>query len=164
LRVFLTQPATPPGHAGPHPAVRRIKLGPYDQRRKPELGKVGIRQSKGQGGRVWDAPRAMRTAGSLRCQVLAHIPFAKFAKSLRPRLAASVISPLRFADPSPPSSWVEGLHLQAVEHVRHTTRRPPVRAASLSPYAVVVITALAFLPPSWGPRRWSSASRNPDRP
>src|SRR6185437_16732806 len=35
------------------------------------------------------------------------------------------------------------------------TRRPPVRAASLSPYAVVVITALAFLPPSWGPRRWS---------
>src|ERR1700675_3270709 len=44
--------------------------------------------------------------------------------SFRPRLAASVISPLRFANPSPPSGWVEDLHLQAVEHARHTHKSP----------------------------------------
>jgi hypothetical protein len=35
--------------------------------------------------------------------------------SFRPRLAASVISPLRFANPSSPSDWVEDFHLHAVE-------------------------------------------------
>ena len=39
--------------------------------------------------------------------------------SFRPRLAAT---PLRFANPSPPSGWVEDFHLQAVEHARHTTK------------------------------------------
>src|SRR5207302_10548983 len=29
-------------HAGPHTAVRRVQLGPDDQRRKPERGKVGV--------------------------------------------------------------------------------------------------------------------------
>ena len=38
---------------------------------------------------------------------------------LRPRLAAT---PLRFANPSPPSGWIEDLHLQAVSHARHTKR------------------------------------------
>jgi tetratricopeptide (TPR) repeat protein len=37
--------------------------------------------------------------------------------SFRPRLAAA---PLRFANPSPPSGWVEDFHLQAVKHARHT--------------------------------------------
>jgi hypothetical protein len=27
---------------------------------------------------------------------------------------------LRFANPSPPSGWVEDFHLQTVEHARHT--------------------------------------------
>jgi hypothetical protein len=27
---------------------------------------------------------------------------------------------LRFANPSPPSGWIKDLHLQAVEHARHT--------------------------------------------
>jgi len=31
------------------------------------------------------------------------------------------MTPLRFAHPSPPSGWVEDLHLLAVEHARHTT-------------------------------------------
>src|SRR6184192_4359165 len=31
--------------------------------------------------------------------------------------------PLRLANPSPPSGWVEDLHLLAVEHARHTTKR-----------------------------------------
>src|ERR1700730_5800424 len=43
-------PATPPGHAGPHPAVRRIKLGPYDHGRKSELGKVGLGKAMVKGG------------------------------------------------------------------------------------------------------------------
>ena len=30
------------------------------------------------------------------------------------------MTPLRFANPSPPSGWVEDFHLQAVEHARHT--------------------------------------------
>jgi hypothetical protein len=29
---------------------------------------------------------------------------------------------LRFANPSPPSGWVEDLHLQAAEHARHTEK------------------------------------------
>jgi hypothetical protein len=40
--------------------------------------------------------------------------------SFRPRLATT---PLRFANPSPPSGWVEDLHLQAVKHARHTRSR-----------------------------------------
>lgn len=39
--------------------------------------------------------------------------------SFRPRLATT---PLCFANPSPPSGWVEDFHLQAVEHARHTDR------------------------------------------
>jgi hypothetical protein len=38
--------------------------------------------------------------------------------SFRPRLAAT---PLRFANPSPPSGWVEDFHFQTAEHARHTT-------------------------------------------
>jgi hypothetical protein len=30
------------------------------------------------------------------------------------------VTPLRFANPSPPSGWVGDLHPQAVEHARHT--------------------------------------------
>ena len=33
--------------------------------------------------------------------------------------------PLRFANPSPPSGWIEDFHLQAVVHTRHTTKTPP---------------------------------------
>src|SRR4051812_45645854 len=44
--------------------------------------------------------------------------------SFRPRLAAT---PLRFANPSPPSGWVEDLHLQAAGHARHTRKGPARR-------------------------------------
>jgi two-component sensor histidine kinase len=33
---------------------------------------------------------------------------------------------LRFANPSPPSGWIEDFHLQAVDHARHTTGGPAV--------------------------------------
>src|ERR1700757_1151330 len=55
--------------------------------------------------------------------VLVHRLASLLHVSFRPRLAASVISPLRFANPSPPSGWVEDLHLQAVEHARHTHKK-----------------------------------------
>src|SRR5215472_12177562 len=54
--------------------------------------------------------------------VLVHRLATLLRASFRPRLAASVISPLRFANPSPPSGWVEDLHLQVVEHARHTKK------------------------------------------
>jgi hypothetical protein len=31
---------------------------------------------------------------------------------------------LRFTNPSPSSGWVEDLHLQAVDHARHTNKKP----------------------------------------
>ena len=34
-------------------------------------------------------------------------------------------TPLRFANPSPPSGWVEDFHLQAVKHARHTMKMAP---------------------------------------
>jgi hypothetical protein len=34
------------------------------------------------------------------------------------------MTPLGFADPSPPSGWVEDFHLQAVVHARHTKSNP----------------------------------------
>jgi hypothetical protein len=38
------------------------------------------------------------------------------------RLAASVVSPLRFANPSSPSGWVEDFHLPAIEHAGHAKK------------------------------------------
>jgi hypothetical protein len=49
--------------------------------------------------------------------VLVHRLVHLLHASFRPRLAAT---PLRFANPSPPSGWVEDLHLLAVKHVRRT--------------------------------------------
>ncbi|MFY9957957.1 hypothetical protein, partial [Bradyrhizobium sp.] len=34
------------------------------------------------------------------------------------------VTPLRFANPSPPSGWVKDFHLQAVDHARHTRKWP----------------------------------------
>jgi hypothetical protein len=57
--------------------------------------------------------------------------------SFRPRLATT---PLRFAITSPPSGCEEDLHLQAIEHARHTTmarmRRVEEPAVFWQPQAV----------------------------
>ena len=47
--------------------------------------------------------------------------------SFRPRLTTT---PLRFANPSPPSGWVEDFHLQAAEHARHTEKSGAKNSAS----------------------------------
>ena len=61
--------------------------------------------------------------GRPRYPVLVHRAAALLHASFRPRLATT---PLRFANPSPPSGWIEDSHLQAVVHARHTTKRPGV--------------------------------------
>src|SRR5665647_3838294 len=60
--------------------------------------------------------------GRPRYPVLVHRAAALLHASFRPRLATT---PLRFANPSPPSGWIEDSHLQAVVHARHTTQKSP---------------------------------------
>jgi hypothetical protein len=57
--------------------------------------------------------------GRPRYPVLVHRAAALLHASFRPHLAAT---PLRFANPSPPSGWVKDFHLQAVDHARHTSK------------------------------------------
>ena len=65
--------------------------------------------------------------GRPRYPVLVHRAAALLHASFRPRLA---MTPLRFANPSPPSGWIEDFHLQAVDHARHTEESPGVAGAS----------------------------------
>src|SRR5881275_1533059 len=53
--------------------------------------------------------------GRPRYPVLVHRAAALLRASFRLRLATT---PLRFANPSPPSGWIEDFHLQAVVHAR----------------------------------------------
>ena len=55
--------------------------------------------------------------GRPRYPVFVHRAASLLHASFRPHLA---VTPLRFANPSPPSGWVKDLHLQAVDHARHT--------------------------------------------
>jgi len=59
--------------------------------------------------------------------VLVHRLACLLHASFRPRLAAT---PLRFANPSPPSGWVEDFHLQVIEHARQTKERPRAHPAA----------------------------------
>jgi hypothetical protein len=59
--------------------------------------------------------------GRPRYPVFVHRAAALLHASFRPHLA---MMPLRFANPSPPSGWIEDFHLQAVGHARHTTKTP----------------------------------------
>ena len=59
--------------------------------------------------------------GRPRYPVLVHRAATLLHAFFRPHLA---MMPLRFANPSPPSGWIEDFHLQAVVHTRHTTRGP----------------------------------------
>jgi hypothetical protein len=66
--------------------------------------------------------------GRPRYPVLVHRAAVLLHASFRPRLATT---PLRFANPSPPSGWVKDFHLQAVDHARHTQKRGDPKAAPL---------------------------------
>ena len=56
--------------------------------------------------------------GRPRYPVFVHRAAALLHAFFRPHLA---VTPLRFANPSPSSGWIEDFHLQAVDHARHTT-------------------------------------------
>jgi hypothetical protein len=68
--------------------------------------------------------------GRPRYPVLVHRAATLLHASFRPRLATT---PLRFANPSPPSGWIEDFHLQAVDHARHTTKQGPGIRRGLAP-------------------------------
>src|ERR1700722_4958673 len=70
--------------------------------------------------------------GRPRYPIFVHRAAALLRASFRPRLATT---PLRFANPSPPSGWMEDFHLQAVDHARHTEKTPPKRGPITSPIA-----------------------------
>ncbi|TWI60432.1 hypothetical protein IQ16_07550, partial [Bradyrhizobium huanghuaihaiense] len=57
--------------------------------------------------------------GRPRYPVFVHRAAALLHAFFRPHLT---MTPLRFANPSPPSGWIEDFHLQAVAHTRHTTK------------------------------------------
>ncbi|MGY4198886.1 hypothetical protein ACVIM9_008227 [Bradyrhizobium sp. USDA 4520] len=60
--------------------------------------------------------------GRPRYPVFVHRAAALLHASFRPHLA---MTPLRFANPSPSSGWIEDFHLQAAGHARHTQFSPP---------------------------------------
>src|SRR5436305_11698717 len=57
--------------------------------------------------------------GRPRYPVFVHRAAALLHAVFRPHLA---MTPLRFANPSPSSGWIEDSHLQAVVHTRHTSK------------------------------------------
>jgi len=74
-----------------------------------DLDGYGLRSS-------WPARPAWAASYSVSVRQVAALLHA----SSGPHLA---VTPLRFANTSPPSGCVEDLHLQVVEHVRHTTEQ-----------------------------------------
>jgi hypothetical protein len=76
--------------------------------------------------------------GRPRYPVLVHQAAALLHASFRPRLTAT---PLRFANPSPPSGWIEDFHLQAVAQARHTKKRNSYREFRL-PVGTKKVTSL----------------------
>ena len=98
--------------------------------------------------------------GRPRYPVFVHRAAALLHASFRPHLA---VTPLRFANPSPPSGWIEDFHLQAVDHARHTTKSPRLHEGfeyiqhAYSSFSTS--RALSFAPPTafWAlPFNWSA--------
>src|ERR1700693_4190713 len=73
--------------------------------------------------------------GRPRYPVLVHRAAILLHASFRPRLAAT---PLPFANPSPPSGWIEDLHLQAEDHARHTNVHARDKRGHVDAYAGLV--------------------------
>src|SRR5438132_3566561 len=107
--------------------------------------------------------RPARPAGSASYPVSVRQAAGLLHASSIPRLAAT---PLRFANPSPPSGWIKDLHLQAVEHARHTDRGregfglPSLRTVR----AVLPHTALRLLVSSSGVSRVISGRGKGEQP
>ena len=89
--------------------------------------------------------------GRPRYPVLVHRAAALLRASFRLRLATT---PLRFANPSPPSGWIEDFHLQAVVHARHTRKRPRWRSPGPHVFWEEILSA--------GQKRCPAAPRSAD--
>jgi hypothetical protein len=101
--------------------------------------------------------------GRPRYPVLVHRAVALLHASFRPHLA---VTPLRFANPSPSSGWIEDFHLQAVDHARHTTKTPPCGGVRRSEFGGESRLALRWIKPRFWPRRRrvrAGHSRDPTR-
>jgi hypothetical protein len=70
---------------------------------------------------MWTSRSFARSSGPV-CLVSGSCPSARalLHASFGPRLAAS---PLRFANPSPPSGWAKDFHLLVAEHAPHTKKK-----------------------------------------
>src|SRR4051794_8321548 len=77
--------------------------------------------------------------GRPRYPVLVHRAATLLHASSGRRLA---MTPLRFANPSPPSGWIEDFHLQAVDHARHTEKRAASAGLSLKDHPLIVVEIL----------------------
>src|SRR6266436_6345028 len=101
--------------------------------------------------------RPARPAGSASYPVSVRQAAGLLHAASRPRLAAT---PLRFANPSPPSGWIKDLHLQAVEHARHTVDGrdmcgwPPARKDFS---ACLQRRPIAVMCPAWWRGTWPQA-------
>jgi hypothetical protein len=101
--------------------------------------------------------------GRPRYPVLVHRAAALLHASFRPHL---VVTPLRFANPSPPSGWIEDSHLQAVDHARHTKEKRAGEARFSQPTIRLSWISAERAPPA--PRASAAlpeaSSRAPHRP
>ncbi|MGF6433308.1 hypothetical protein ABIE91_008528 [Bradyrhizobium elkanii] len=93
--------------------------------------------------------------GRPRYPVLVHRAAALLHAFFRPHLA---MMPLRFANPSPPSGWVEDFHLQAVVHTRHTNKTGDA-CASPAVFVVRLGSPLKSRRVAYAPlRNWSGST------
>src|SRR5271170_7284205 len=93
--------------------MQQISRGKFDRLQRTTAGFTSARLD-GYGLRC-SLPTRPRTQASYPILVHRHTPLLH--ASFRPRLTTT---PLRFANPLPPSGWIRDSHPQAVEHARHT--------------------------------------------
>ena len=93
--------------------MQQISRGKFDRLQRTTAGFTDTRFD-GYGLRC-SLPTCPRVQASYPVLVHRHAPLLH--ASFRPRLAAT---PLRFANPSPPSGWIRDFHPQTIEHAGHT--------------------------------------------
>jgi len=96
--------------------MQQTSRGKFDRLQRTTAGFTDTRLD-GYGLRC-SLPTRPRVLASYPILVHRHTPLLH--ASFRPRLATT---PLRFANPSPPSGWIRDLHPQTFEHARHTMKR-----------------------------------------
>ncbi len=93
--------------------MQQISRGKFDRLQRTTAGFTDTRLDGY--GLCCSLPTRPRVLASYPILVHRHTPLLH--ASFRPRLATT---PLRFANPSPPSGWIRDLHPQTFEHARHT--------------------------------------------